>query len=108
MKISQTQYIDNQWNKISITKGFDRAKAQLVLAFGSGHLVTDRELFGHIRGQYPAASIVSASTAGEIAGETVCDNSIVVTALEFGSTAIQCCSTNISEHGCSHSTGRHL
>ena len=108
MKISQIQYIDNQWNNILITKGFEPATAQLVLAFGSGHLVTDRELFSHIRQLYPAASIVSASTAGEIAGETVCDNSIVVTALEFESTAIRCCSTNINEHEGSYSTGRHL
>ena len=108
MKISQTQYIDNQWNNILITKGFEPAKAQLVLAFGSGHLVTDPELFGYIRRLYPAASIVSASTAGEIAGETVCDNSIVVTALEFESTAIRCCSTNINEHTGSYSTGMHL
>ena len=108
MKISQTQYIDNQWNNILITKGFEPAKAQLVLAFGSGHLVTDPELFGQIRRLYPTASIVSASTAGEIAGETVCDNSIVVTALEFESTAIRCCSTNINEHTGSYSTGMHL
>jgi hypothetical protein len=108
MKISQTQYIENQWSNISLTKGFEPAKAQLVLAFGSGHLVTDPELFGYIRGLYPAASIVSASTAGEIAGETVCDNSIVVTALELEATTIRCCSTNINEHGCSYSTGRHL
>ncbi len=108
MKISQTQYIDNQWNNVLTSKEFEPAKAQLVLAFGSGHLVTDKKLFGYIRGRYPAASVVSASTAGEIAGETVCDNSIVVTALEFDSTAIRCCSTNINQHGCSHSTGRHL
>jgi hypothetical protein len=108
MKISQTQYADSQWNKISATNGFEPAKAQLVLAFGSGHLVTDKELFGYIRGLYPAASIVSASTAGEIAGETVCDNSIVVTALEFEVTGIRCCSTNISEHTGSYSAGSHL
>ena len=108
MKISQTQYIDNQWNNILVTKGFEPAKAQLVLAFGSGRLVTNPELFGYIRGLYPAASIVIASTAGEIAGETVCDDSIVVTALEFEATGIRCCSTNINQHACSHSTGKHL
>ena len=108
MKISQAQYIDNQWNNILATKGFEPAKAQLVLAFGSGPLVTDQDLFGYIRRLYPVASIVSASTAGEIAGETVCDNSIVVTALEFEATGIRCCSTNISEHAGSYSTGSHL
>jgi hypothetical protein len=108
MKISQIQYIDNQWNSISTTTGFEPAKAQLVLVFGSGHLVTDQGLFGYIRRLYPAASLVSASTAGEIAGETVCDNSIVVTALEFESTTIRCCSTNINEHASSYSTGSHL
>src|ERR1700679_1034210 len=108
MKISQTQYIDNQWNNILITKGFEPPKAQLVLVFGSGLLVTDRELFGYIRGLYSAASIVSASTAGEIAGGREWDNSIVVTALEFESTSIRCYSTNINEHDGSYSTGRHL
>jgi hypothetical protein len=108
MKISQIQYIDNQWNNILTTKGFEPAKAQLILAFGSGHLVTDPELFGYIRRLYPAASIVSASTAGEIAGATVCDNTIVLTALEFTATAIRCCATNINEHAGSYATGRHL
>lgn len=108
MKINQTQYIDNQWNSISATRGFEPLKAQLVLVFGSGQLVTDPALFGHIRGLYPTAAIVSASTAGEIAGETVCDNSIVVTALEFEATGVRCCSTNISEHSGSYSAGTHL
>ena len=108
MKIAQTQFLDDRWRTGSIPDGFDFQKAQLVLAFGDPALVTDAGLFSHIRSLFPAAAIVSSSTAGEILQESVHDNSLVVTAIQFEKTRIRCRVSNIKEHGSSYTTGGHL
>lgn len=108
MKVAQVQYFDNQWRTDLIPDGFDLQKAQLVLAFGDPALVTDAGLFGHIRGLFPSAAIVSSSTAGEILQENVYDNSLVVTAIQFEKTKIRSRLSNIREHGSSYETGKHL
>ncbi len=63
--------------------------AQLILAFGSHDLVADPDVFAQIKAMYPKASIVLCSTAGEIVGSEVNDNSISLVALKFSSTAIR-------------------
>ena len=108
MKVSQLQYVDDQWTANSTPAGFDPQKAQLVLVFGDPALVTQSALFGHIRDLFPGAAIVSSSTAGEIIHENVYDNSLVVTAIQFEKTRIRSYVTNIDEHGCSYETGKHL
>ena len=108
MKIAQVQYFGNQWRTDLIPDGFDLQKAQLVLAFGDPALVTNPWLFSHIRALFPAAAIVSSSTAGEILQENVFDNSLVVTAIQFEKTSIRCRLSNIREHGSSYATGMHL
>lgn len=80
----------------------------MVLAFGEPSLVTQEALFGHLRQLFPAASIVSSSTAGEIFHDDVYDNSIVATAIQFERTIIRCSATNIDRHAGSHETGKYL
>ena len=108
MKVNQLQYIDNQWKTGLSPNGFDPQKAQLVFVFGDPFLVTQPALFSHVRDLFPCAAILSSSTAGEIIHENVCDNSLVVTAIQFEKTRICSCVTNIKEHGCSYETGKYL
>ena len=108
MKIAQVQYVGSQWRTDLIPDGFDLQKAQLVLVFGDPALVTDARLFGHIRGLFPGAAIVSSSTAGEILQENVFDNSLVVTAIQFEKTKIRCRLSNIRQQDSSYATGMHL
>lgn len=108
MKIFQTQYIDNQWITPDRPPGFAPEKAQLVLVFGDVALITKKDLFTYIRELFPAASIVSSSTAGEIINEDVYDNSIVVTAIQFEKTRVQCHVTSIDRHESSYATGKYL
>jgi hypothetical protein len=63
--------------------------AQLVLAFGAPELLEDRSRFDAIRSAYPNARLVTASTAGEIFGTEVTDDSIVVTAIELASSRVE-------------------
>src|SRR5687767_3740804 len=108
MKIKQYQYIGGQWKNNFTTSGFNAQHAQLILVFGAPELITQRALFDEIRDFFPAGNIVSCSTAGEIMGEDVYDNSIAVTAIQFAKTTIKCCATHIQQHDNSYETGKYL
>lgn len=58
-------------------------EAQLVLVFGSTSALDDARVYPAIAEAYPRAAILSASTAGEIAGERVLDGAVVSTAVHF-------------------------
>lgn len=56
---------------------------QLVLAFGSPGALRQQVLFDQLRAWHPNALIAGCSTAGEILGTRVHDNSLVATAVQF-------------------------
>lgn len=57
--------------------------AQLVLVFGSRTLFREASFFGTINAVFPNAVITGCSTAGEICGTEVTDESLVCTAVKF-------------------------
>ncbi|HXE50143.1 MAG TPA: FIST N-terminal domain-containing protein, partial [Ramlibacter sp.] len=57
--------------------------SQLVLVFGATSVLRQAHLTAAIRNDYPAAHIFGCSTAGEICGTQVSDDSLVVTAVHF-------------------------
>jgi hypothetical protein len=59
------------------------ADASLVLLFGGSHVVQDRKGIADIRKRYPKAHLLGCSTAGEILGTQVLDDSLVATAIHF-------------------------
>src|SRR6266540_486877 len=107
MKVQQCQYT-TQWKNGFASPDFDIQQVQLILVFGESSLVTDQKLFEAIRKRFPIGDIVCCSTAGEIIGEEVHDNSIVVTAIQFEKTKIKCEVTNVHQHANSHEAGKHL
>jgi hypothetical protein len=68
--------------------------AQLALVFGATTVLRQPDLVATIRNDYPAAPIFGCSTAGEICGTQVSDDSLVVTAVQFEHTRF--CSTEVS------------
>ncbi len=62
--------------------------AGLVLAFGSVSIIKDKTKLNLIREAYPKARIFGCSTAGEICGTEVQDNSLVTTAIRFDHTDV--------------------
>ena len=81
---------------------------QLVLAFGSRAMLGDTGNFSAIRKSYPDAVIAGCSTAGEIHGATVSDDTLVVTAIAFDDTRVLCVSTEIGDSSKSFSAGEWL
>jgi len=62
--------------------------ARLVLLFGCRKAFRRGKSFQELKALYPDAYIIGCSTAGEISGARVLDNSLVSTAVEFKHTKI--------------------
>jgi len=88
MKIEQKRWTEeNGW--VPELKGVVDEAVQLVLLFGSTQLLKDLAYIHDIKAAYPKAHIFGCSTAGEICGTQVTDNSLVITAIKLESTQIK-------------------
>lgn len=103
MKTQQHHFVNGSWK--DFPSDIDAKKSQLVLVFGSPDTIVKPEVYSHLKSLYPAADIVFSSTAGEILGESVYDDSAVVTAIELEKTEVRCVKTNIKHHANSFDTG---
>ncbi len=91
MRVEQQQWIGGEgWTGPSAL-----SSAQLVCVFGAGRLLQDRRATSHLRTMYPEAALFGCSTAGEITGTTVVDDSLVATALHFAHTSVRMTSATV-------------
>lgn len=93
---------------VSKTPGPVDDSAQLVLAFGGRDLLGSADCLGAIRLAYPSARVLLGSTAGEIRGTEVSDDQLVVTAIRFDKTRVQCVAADITGPVDSRSIGESL
>lgn len=82
--------------------------AQLVLVFGSSSILKTPERLEEIGRMYPHAHIFGCSTAGEICGTQVTDDSLVVTAVNFKHTTLKTASVRVSDPEKSYEAGEQL
>ncbi len=95
MKTVQAYKIKNGgWNFIS-----DKPKLNnpLVLVFGNRYLLESPTIYNEIKELFPTGNIVFGTTSGEILKESVNDNSIAVTAIEFEKSNYTIHSKNIKD-----------
>lgn len=101
-----------QWTQASgwvSRAGVDvEGSAQLVLAFGATPTMSEGRLIEEIKGRYPEAHILGCSTAGEICGTVVSDDSLVTTAVSFDHTRIEGAQIRLSEVKDSFHAGERL
>ncbi|MDB5246375.1 MAG: histidine kinase [Segetibacter sp.] len=107
MKTQQLLFNNNEWSSTSLSPSFDNGKCQLVIVFGSKDYITIPEITAHIRSSYPNADLVFSSSSGEILSNTV-HESVVVTAIEFEKTRVECFETSYKDHQDSYHIGKHL
>ena len=104
MKIEQTKWMpESGWAPAP-----EAARAQLVLVFGATAHLKNSGLTGEIRRLYPAAQLFGCSTAGEICGTQVFDDSVVATAVTFESTQIRGIEVGLSDAADSFRAGERL
>ena len=84
------------------------SSAQLMLVFGGTQRLKDESCIKEIQAMYPKARIIGCSTAGEICGTRVQDDSLVCTAVRFDSTRIEGHQVKISECSGSVEAGQRL
>ncbi len=94
MKIVQRHWTQHTgWQSIS-TNGVSH-ELQLALVFGDLDILKRRECIEEIRTAFPKARIVGCSTAGEIIGERVFDNSLTATGIFFENTPLRFAQTAV-------------
>ncbi len=108
MKVKQEHFVNHVWKPLPNHALNGEEKYHLVLAFGAGAAITAPEVYSHLRDNYPEADIVFASTSGEILGDSVFDDSVVVTAIAFEKTRIKCVKTTVNSESNSYETGKLL
>jgi len=88
MKLKQTIWTkDKGW--VPGFAGEPEKDVQLVLFFGSVGLLKEEKYYSEIKQAYPNAHFFGCSTAGEICGTQVLDDSIVLTGISFDTTRVE-------------------
>jgi hypothetical protein len=108
MKINSHLLKEGQTLPYDGNDAFAPMLADLVIAFGSRTSIGGTDLYASLHVQYPKAQILLCSTAGEIFGSNVFDDSVAVTAIAFDKTRLKSVSVNIKDYECSFEAGREL
>jgi len=95
MKVVQAYKQENQWTYLSDKIALNNP---LVLVFANRMLLQDNNVIEDIRAEFPYSHIVYGSTAGEILAESVLENSITITAIEFEKSSFVIKTDNIHNH----------
>jgi hypothetical protein len=107
VKIEQSGWtVERGWTPT--TPGALGESAQLVLVFGATALLRDAWRIHDIRQAYPRAHVLGCSTAGEICGTRVFDDSLVATAVHFEATQLHGAKIDLNDVPDSFRAGEHL
>ncbi len=107
MRVQQSQWsVGSGWQRERAAEPM--SDAQLVLAFGGAGALRDEDALRALAAAHPRASLVGCSTAGEIRGTSVADDTLVATAVHFDSTRLAGACVRISSTSESHAAGERL
>lgn len=108
MKTEQLSWTEkNNWDKDTSTITL-KDSANFVLTFGSRENLEKENIIQQILAMYPKAIHVGCTTAGEIYGTTVQDNTLVVTAVQFEHTNLKVSTQQLSNMEDSEKIGKKL
>lgn len=108
MVIVQEKYSPSRgWETVGAAAD-NQLRFNLVLVFGSPELIADPDLPADLREKFPHAELLINSTAGEITGTSVNDNSLSLTAIAFEHTVIHSASVQLKTGENSYEAGCRL
>src|SRR5438067_2344211 len=106
MQVEQSSWIrQGAWDRQPGRAGME---AQLVLAFGGSSAFANRAAWEELTRAYPDARVAGCTTAREIAGTSVTDDSFVATASRFEHTRVLCASVRVADAAQSRAAGNSL
>lgn len=106
MKLSQTRWTKSGgWNPGHLDAP---SSANLVLIFGATSVWSEPTLLEQVKKAHPQAHLMGCSTAGEICGTQVLDDSMVVTAITFEHTKVHGASVRLKDSSESLTAGEQL
>ncbi len=108
MIVAQQIYQDGKWTFNSEKNNYNLNNFQLVYVFGSVSILENEIIFKEVRNLYPNADIVTSSTSGEIAGDQILEQSVVVTGIYFEKTATKSVQKNLKNYNSSFELGKEL
>jgi len=110
MDIEQNRWIESEgWEKGGADfQGKLGSSAQLVLIFGGNSALKNSDALKAISTAYPKAEIIGCSTAGEIYGTEVTDDTLAVTAIHFEHSSVHSTQTHIEKIDDSYDAGKRL
>lgn len=98
----------------TVERGFSAALPEimapnlLVLVFGSSAFLENTQPFAMLTAQYPQATLMGCSSAGEILGSNIHDNSLVIALVQFSNTCLRIAYADIDDPLESRNMGRLL
>ena len=105
MKVQQAIYRpESGWSR----SGDLTSNPQLVLAFSPLEVCEDRRIYDELRAMFPHARLISASTSGDIFGNSVLEDAMVVSALEFERTSLRIARQRIQDSASAFELGKSL
>lgn len=107
MRVEQKRWTKARGWEGEVSGGLGES-AQLVMLFGGTSILKEQKYLDEIKRVYPKAHLFGCSTAGEIYGTQVSDDSLVVTAVGFEHTQLEGASIKITEVGNSFQAGERL
>ncbi len=83
-------------------------RQSIIFVFGARPLIEAGELLSELRGHFKGTAVLGCSTSGEIVGDTVVNDSVIATAVEFEHTRLRTASAKIAEAKSSYEVGQEL
>ncbi|MCF8241764.1 MAG: FIST C-terminal domain-containing protein [Melioribacteraceae bacterium] len=104
MQIEQKIYSRSKgWS--SLRSNIESKEPHLIIIFGNKLLLRDTDLIRSLKNDYNCEAIIGCSTAGEIHLDNVSDNSLVVNAIHFNNTKVECAKVELKNTTDSYNAG---
>lgn len=108
MNIGQRQWTKSGGWKVTLAPKAGNFAPQLVLGFGGTDVLKEHARYDEVKSMYPEAHILLCSTAGEILGATVADDTIALTAINFEKTTLVFATQSVENSAESFTVGAKL
>ena len=107
MKTAQYKWSQSDGWRPNLPTG-EVGRQSVVFVFGARSLMQAGDLVGELRDHFKEAAMLGCSTSGEILGDTVVDDSVTATIVDFEHTRLRSASATIGEAKASYDVGKEL